>query len=154
MLDLDDDKNQIIICIFLGIFSDLNFNFQVQMRFSCFKGAVPQHNTQLHEGRAGVSLYWAVLFSTWSGRNGAHCSCQSTLPSPPGCTYRHKHLLHLFICKCELHCLIVSAFLPELYTVTVLTEAAMMGTDTDGDVLVYLDMAQVVWPVSHYLTAL
>lgn len=35
-------------------------------------------------------------------------------------------------------------FLPELYTVTVLTEAAMMGTDTDGDVLVYLDMAQVV----------
>lgn len=43
-------------------------------------------------------------------------------------------------------------FLPELYTVTVLTEAAMMGTDTDGDVLVYLDMAQVVWHVSHYLT--
>lgn len=35
-------------------------------------------------------------------------------------------------------------FLSELYTVTVLTEAAMMGTDIDGDVLVYLDMAQVV----------
>ncbi|XP_029019847.1 rho-related BTB domain-containing protein 2-like isoform X1 [Betta splendens] len=32
--------------------------------------------------------------------------------------------------------------LTELYTVTVLTEAAMMGTDIDGDVLVYLDMAQ------------
>lgn len=45
---------------------------------------------------------------------------------------------------CELHCLILSMFLSELYTVTVLTEAAMMGTDTDGDVLVYLDMAQVV----------
>lgn len=38
-------------------------------------------------------------------------------------------------------------FLSELYTVTVLTEAAMMGADIDGDVLVYLDMAQVVWPV-------
>lgn len=35
-------------------------------------------------------------------------------------------------------------FLSELYTVTVLTEAAMMGTDIDGDVLVYLDMAQVL----------
>lgn len=35
-------------------------------------------------------------------------------------------------------------FLSELYTVTVLTEAAMMGADIDGDVLVYLDMAQVV----------
>ncbi|XP_068617079.1 rho-related BTB domain-containing protein 2-like [Brachionichthys hirsutus] len=32
--------------------------------------------------------------------------------------------------------------LTELYTVTVLTEAAMMGADIDGDVLVYLDMAQ------------
>ncbi|XP_017272820.1 rho-related BTB domain-containing protein 2 isoform X2 [Kryptolebias marmoratus] len=32
--------------------------------------------------------------------------------------------------------------LTELYTVTVLTEAAMMGTDIDGDVLLYLDMAQ------------
>jgi len=31
----------------------------------------------------------------------------------------------------------------ELYTVTVLTEAAMMGADIDGDVLLYLDMAQV-----------
>lgn len=37
--------------------------------------------------------------------------------------------------------------LSELYTVTVLTEAAMMGADIDGDVLVYLDMAQVC--VSH-----
>ncbi len=34
--------------------------------------------------------------------------------------------------------------LSELYTVTVLTEAAMMGADIDGDVLVYLDMAQVM----------
>lgn len=25
----------------------------------------------------------------------------------------------------------------------------MMGTDIDGDVLVYLDMAQVVLPVNH-----
>ncbi|XP_026867052.2 rho-related BTB domain-containing protein 2 isoform X1 [Electrophorus electricus] len=32
--------------------------------------------------------------------------------------------------------------LTELYTVTVLMEAAMMGTDIDGDVLVYLEMAQ------------
>ncbi|XP_056274016.1 rho-related BTB domain-containing protein 2-like isoform X1 [Pseudoliparis swirei] len=32
--------------------------------------------------------------------------------------------------------------LTELYTVTVLTEAAMTGTDIDGDVLVDLDMAQ------------
>uniref|UniRef100_A0A1A8F2Z4 Rho-related BTB domain-containing protein 1 n=1 Tax=Nothobranchius korthausae TaxID=1143690 RepID=A0A1A8F2Z4_9TELE len=32
--------------------------------------------------------------------------------------------------------------LTELYTVTVLTQAAMMGTDIDGDVLIYLDMAQ------------
>ncbi|XP_037115312.1 rho-related BTB domain-containing protein 2-like [Syngnathus acus] len=32
--------------------------------------------------------------------------------------------------------------LTELYTVTVLTEAAMMGADIDGEVLVYLDMAQ------------
>ena len=31
----------------------------------------------------------------------------------------------------------------ELYTVTVLMEAAMMGADIDGDVLVYLEMAQV-----------
>ncbi|KAF3850741.1 hypothetical protein F7725_012513 [Dissostichus mawsoni] len=30
----------------------------------------------------------------------------------------------------------------ELYTVTVLTEAGMIGADIDGDVLVYLDMAQ------------
>ena len=32
----------------------------------------------------------------------------------------------------------------ELYTVTMLTETAMMGADIDGDVLVYLDMAQVI----------
>ncbi|XP_010874297.1 rho-related BTB domain-containing protein 2 isoform X1 [Esox lucius] len=32
--------------------------------------------------------------------------------------------------------------LTELYTVTVLMEAAVMGADIDGDVLVYLDMAQ------------
>ncbi|KPP67095.1 rho-related BTB domain-containing protein 2-like [Scleropages formosus] len=32
--------------------------------------------------------------------------------------------------------------LTELYTVTVLMEAAMMGADIDGDVLVYLEMAQ------------
>lgn len=31
----------------------------------------------------------------------------------------------------------------ELYTVTVLMEAAMMGADIDGEVLVYLEMAQV-----------
>lgn len=31
----------------------------------------------------------------------------------------------------------------ELYTVTVLKEAAMMGADIDGDVLMYLDVAQV-----------
>ncbi len=43
-------------------------------------------------------------------------------------------------------------FPSELYTVTVLTEAAMMGADIDGDVLVYLDMAQVVWPVSYCIT--
>lgn len=41
-------------------------------------------------------------------------------------------------------CVAPCVFSPELYTVTVLTEAAMMGTDIDGDVLVYLDMAQVV----------
>lgn len=45
-------------------------------------------------------------------------------------------------------------FLSELYTVTVLTEAAMMGADIDGDVLVYLDMAQVARPVSHHLTGI
>lgn len=28
----------------------------------------------------------------------------------------------------------------------------MMGTDIDGDVLVYLDMAQVMCPVNHHLT--
>lgn len=44
--------------------------------------------------------------------------------------------------------------LSELYTVTVLTEAAMMGADIDGDVLVYLDMAQVVSAASHHLTCL
>lgn len=27
-----------------------------------------------------------------------------------------------------------------------------MGADIDGDVLVYLDMAQVVWPVNHFRT--
>lgn len=36
---------------------------------------------------------------------------------------------------------------------TVLTEAAMMGADIDGDVLVYLDMAQVVCPVNMALKA-
>uniref|UniRef100_A0A674NZZ6 Rho related BTB domain containing 2 n=1 Tax=Takifugu rubripes TaxID=31033 RepID=A0A674NZZ6_TAKRU len=41
--------------------------------------------------------------------------------------------------------------LTELYTVTVLTEAAMMGTDIDGDVLLYLDMAQVAVRVSKKL---
>lgn len=46
----------------------------------------------------------------------------------------------------------VDDFFSELYTVTVLTEAAMMGTDIDGDVLVYLDMAQVMCPVNHHLT--
>ena len=35
------------------------------------------------------------------------------------------------------------ASVTELYTVTVLMEAAMMGADIDGDVLVYLEMAQV-----------
>ena len=37
----------------------------------------------------------------------------------------------------------------ELYTVTVLMEAAMMGADIDGDALVYLDMAQVQLSLSH-----
>ncbi len=36
----------------------------------------------------------------------------------------------------------------ELYTVKVLTEAAMMGADIDGDVLLYLDMAQVSVPLT------
>lgn len=49
---------------------------------------------------------------------------------------------------------LASVFLSELYTVTVLTEAAMMGADIDGDVLVYLDMAQVVSAASHHLTCL
>ncbi|XP_073723627.1 rho-related BTB domain-containing protein 2 isoform X3 [Misgurnus anguillicaudatus] len=40
--------------------------------------------------------------------------------------------------------------LTELYTVTVLTEAAMMGADIDGDVLLYLDMAQ--FHCAHQLT--
>lgn len=31
----------------------------------------------------------------------------------------------------------------ELYTVTVLKESASTGTDIDGDVLLYLEMAQV-----------
>ena len=39
--------------------------------------------------------------------------------------------------------MIAFVFFSELYTVTMLMEAAMMGADTDGDVLVYLDMAQV-----------
>lgn len=34
-------------------------------------------------------------------------------------------------------------FTAELHTVTVLKEAAATGTDIDGDVLVYLEMAQV-----------
>uniref|UniRef100_A0A673K0H5 Rho-related BTB domain-containing protein 2-like n=1 Tax=Sinocyclocheilus rhinocerous TaxID=307959 RepID=A0A673K0H5_9TELE len=40
--------------------------------------------------------------------------------------------------------------LTELYTVKVLTEAAMMGADIDGDVLLYLDMAQ--FHCAHQLT--
>ncbi|KAG5840556.1 hypothetical protein ANANG_G00190030 [Anguilla anguilla] len=40
--------------------------------------------------------------------------------------------------------------LTELYTVTVLMEAAMMGADIDGDVLVYLEMAQ--FHCAHQLT--
>lgn len=38
---------------------------------------------------------------------------------------------------------ISAAVVSELYTVTVLMEAAMMGADIDGEVLVYLEMAQV-----------
>ncbi|XP_026125740.1 rho-related BTB domain-containing protein 2 [Carassius auratus] len=41
--------------------------------------------------------------------------------------------------------------LTELYTVKVLTEAAMMGADIDGDVLLYLDMAQ--FHCAHQLTS-
>lgn len=37
----------------------------------------------------------------------------------------------------------------ELYTVTVLMESALMGADVDGDVLVYLEMAQVGGAVSR-----
>lgn len=37
----------------------------------------------------------------------------------------------------------------ELYTVKVLTEAAVMGADIDGDVLLYLDMAQVSVPLTE-----
>ncbi|KAL4623057.1 rho-related BTB domain-containing protein 2 isoform X1 [Arapaima gigas] len=40
--------------------------------------------------------------------------------------------------------------LTELYTVTVLMEAAMMGADVDGDVLLYLEMAQ--FHCAHQLT--
>lgn len=50
--------------------------------------------------------------------------------------YEHLRLMH------RLWWLFVPV--SELYTVTVLTEAAMMGNDIDGDVLVYLDMAQVL----------
>lgn len=39
-----------------------------------------------------------------------------------------------------MHCRVTVS---ELYTVTVLMEAAMMGADIDGDVLVFLEMAQV-----------
>ncbi|MGH0177868.1 UNVERIFIED_CONTAM: hypothetical protein FKN15_076011 [Acipenser sinensis] len=40
--------------------------------------------------------------------------------------------------------------LTELYTVTVLMESALMGADVDGDVLVYLEMAQ--FHCAHQLT--
>lgn len=56
---------------------------------SCFSGAVSQHNSQLHEGCARISLHGAVLFSAWPGCNGAYCSCQSSLPPALGCTYRY-----------------------------------------------------------------
>lgn len=42
-----------------------------------------------------------------------------------------------------LHLCFVWLVVSELYTVTVLMEAAMMGADIDGEVLVYLEMAQV-----------
>lgn len=44
-------------------------------------------------------------------------------------------------------------WISELYTVTVLMEAAMMGADIDGDVLVYLEMAQVKHRVQTVHTA-
>lgn len=53
--------------------------------------------------------------------------------------YKAQQLNIIFNCIC------VSVL--ELYTVTVLTEAAMMGADIDGDVLLYLDMAQVCVPL-------
>lgn len=52
-------------------------------------GAVSEHNSQLYEGCSGISVYRAVLFSTWPGCNGAYCSCKSSLSAPPGCTYRY-----------------------------------------------------------------
>lgn len=37
---------------------------------------------------------------------------------------------------------------------TVLMEAAMMGADIDGDVLVYLEMAQVRWSPCSYCSSI
>lgn len=52
--------------------------------------------------------------------------------------YKPKNNFDIFCCFYECCVSVI-----ELYTVTVLTEAAMMGADIDGDVLLYLDMAQV-----------
>lgn len=59
-----------------------------------FSGAVSQHNSQLHEGCAWVPVHGEVLFAARLGCDGAHCSRESSLPPPPGCT--HRLLLLLF----------------------------------------------------------
>lgn len=58
--------------------------------------------------------------------------------------YKPKNNGDIFSCFYECCCVSVL----ELYTVKVLTEAAMMGADIDGDVLLYLDMAQVSVPLT------
>lgn len=57
---------------------------------------------------------------------------------------KKKNNFDIFCCLYECCVSVV-----ELYTVTVLTEAAMMGADIDGDVLLYLDMAQVSVPLTE-----
>lgn len=54
-----------------------------------FSGAVSQHNSQLYEGGAWVPVHREVLLAARLGRNGAHCSRESSLPPPSGCTYRY-----------------------------------------------------------------
>ncbi|XP_016116275.1 rho-related BTB domain-containing protein 2-like [Sinocyclocheilus grahami] len=68
-----------------------------------------------------------------------------------GCFCSHPDLdaMELIVLANRL-CLPHLVALTELYTVKVLTEAAMMGADIDGDVLLYLDMAQ--FHCAHQLT--